>query len=96
MRAKHALVVLLAGLNLFLLALLVVASHSPPAAYAAKGARAGDFLCVTAKPGGQSYEIVYILDHAEQKLHAFYPTSVKAHDYAYGQFRDLEADFGKK
>ena len=95
MLKKRSLIVLLVGLNLLLLGLVLVATYSPPSAFAQTGGRAGDFLCVTAKAAGQSYDVVYVLDRPARKLHAFYPKSIRTKDYAYGKYRDLAADFGR-
>jgi hypothetical protein len=94
---KRSVIVLLIGLNLLLATVLMVGSYSLPAAFAQVGGqpRAGDFLCVTAKPAGQSYDVVYVLDSDKRKLHAFYPTSARSPKYSYGQFVDLAVDFGR-
>ena len=82
MLKKRSAIVLLVGLNLLLLALLLIGSYSPAVAYAAGGA-------------GQSYDVLYVLDRPERKLHAFYPQSVQSRKYVHGAVRDLAADFGK-
>lgn len=94
---KRSLVVALLGLNLLLLLGLLSAAYSLPTAHAAGGAKAGDFACVTAKPPGQNYDVLYLLDQDDHKLHAFYPARVggKKYGYGYGKFRDLSADFGQ-
>ncbi|MBU0718707.1 MAG: hypothetical protein KJ749_10700 [Planctomycetes bacterium] len=97
MYKKRSLVVALLGLNLLLLLVLLSAAYSLPAAYAGGGAKAGDFACVTAKPPGQNYDVLYLLDQSNDKLHAFYPARAggKKYGYAYGKYRDLIADFGR-
>jgi hypothetical protein len=55
--SRHSLIVLLVGINLFLLVLLIVGSYSLPVAYAQAGGRAGDFALVTAKVASQSYDV---------------------------------------
>ncbi|GAG39493.1 unnamed protein product, partial [marine sediment metagenome] len=47
MFSKRAAVVILVGVNLLLLAALLIGSYSLPTAFAQSGARAGDFACVT-------------------------------------------------
>lgn len=95
MLSKRSWMVILTGVNLFLLALLSLASYKPSTALAqTRGARPGDFLCVTAKAQGQAFDVVYVLDRPAQKLHAFYPTGVLKKQHAHGGFRDLKADFG--
>lgn len=87
-------VVLLAGLNLLLLGLLILNSFGLPAARAQSGGgRPGDFSVVTAKAGGQSYDVVYILDRPARRLHALYPTPRGG--FTSAQFRDLKADFNR-
>ncbi len=96
MLSRRSIIALLVGLNVLLgVIMLAGARFLPTASAAGKGARAGDFMCVTAKPAGQSFDVVYILDKAERKLHAFYPTSARAPKYSYGKSRDLGADFGR-
>jgi hypothetical protein len=95
MLGKRSLIVILVGLNLFLLALLLVGTYSLPAAYAQGGARPGDFACVTAKSAGQSYEVLYVLDVPTDKLYAFYPASGAANQLTAAPPRDLAADFSR-
>ena len=96
MLTKHALIVLLVGLNLFLLGVLLIGSYSLPGAYAQPQARAGDFVCVTAKVRGQSYDVYYVLDLPQRRLHAFYPASQQTREHTHAGSRDLAADFGRK
>lgn len=93
MFTRHSLIVLLVGLNLFLLALLLIGSYSLPSAYAQSGGRAGDFALVTAKVAGQSYDVVFILDRPSRKLHALYPGGGQKGRLTPAQFRDLVKDF---
>ena len=95
MLTKRSAIVLLVGLNLFLLAALVIGSYSLPAARAQSGARAGDFVCVTADAAGQEYDVLYVLDLPARKLYAFYPTSARANQLVAAAPRDLERDFGR-
>jgi len=93
--SKRSCIVALVGVNLFLLALLIVGTYSLPKAFAQRGGRGGGFACVTVKGAGQNYDIVYILDQGDRKLHAFRPKrtgpTVK---YAPVDVRDLKSDFG--
>ncbi len=93
MLTRRSGIVLLAGLNLFLLGLLIAGTYSPNAAFAQAGGRSGGFLTVTAKAAGQSYDVLYVLDVPGKKMHAFYPKRGQGRKYAYGKFRDLKADF---
>jgi len=92
---KSTLIVLLAGANAFLLAMLIAVTYSPPLAFGqAPQGRAGDFSCVSAKPANQSEDVVYILDRPQHKLHAYYTTGNGRNlKYSYGGFRDLKRDF---
>jgi hypothetical protein len=88
---KRSAIVALAGLNLFLLAVLVLGSYSLPAAQAQTRGRAGDFACVTATVSGQSYDVLYILDVPKGILHALAPDARR--DLNYVGFTDLQNDF---
>ena len=50
---------------------------------------------MTAKPAGQSYDVLYMLDPAAHKLHAFYPGLPQTKQLSHAEPRDLKADFGK-
>ncbi len=79
MLKKQGIIVLLVGANLLLLATLIIVAAPMPAAHAqqAAGGRAGDFLTVSAKPLGQSYDVIYILDVPQRKLHTFFPENTQ-------------------
>ena len=97
MLTKRSLIVLLVGLNLLLAAVLALGSYSLPSAVAQAAARGrGDFMSVTAMVGGQSYDVLYVVDIANSKLHALYPPNVQTRQLSYGGFRDLKADFGRQ
>ena len=97
MFSKRSVIGLLVGLNLILIAALVLGSYSLPTALGqGVSARTGDFVSVTAKVSGQSYDVLYVLDVREHKLHAFFPPSVQNRQLVYGQFRNLKADFGRR
>ena len=91
MFTKRSVIVALVGLNLFLLAVLLIGSYSLPSAFAQTRGRAGDFVCVTAQATGQSYQVFYVLDAPRRKLHAFVPTVQRK--LAYAGFADLKKDF---
>ena len=94
MFTRHSVIVLLVGLNLFLLGVLLIGSYSLPSAYAQSGGRPGNFSLVTAKVAGQSYDAVYILDRQSRKLFALYPTGGGQRiQFAAAPFRDLDKDF---
>jgi hypothetical protein len=96
MLTKRSVIGLLAGANLLLFAVLVSATYSLPAAKAqVQSANPGNFITVTAKAEAQNYDVVYLLDRQDGKLHAFYPQrrGGDRYSYGYGRFRDLKADF---
>ncbi len=96
MKTKHSLIVLLSLANLVLLAALVLGSSSLPAAVAQAGARPGDFISVTAKAAGQSYDVLYVLDVRERKLFGFYPGAPPRGNLVPTVARDLTQDFRPK
>ncbi len=89
---KRATIVALVGVNLLLLAALIVGSYSLPAAHAQPRSRAGDFVSVTAGVTGQSYDVLYVLDVPERTLHAFVPT-IPSRELEYAGSRNLADDF---
>ena len=91
---KPVLLALLAGLNLVLVLALLSVNNSLPAARAQAGGRGGEYLCVTAKPAGQAYDVLYVLDQASNKLHAFYPASPPSKQMLKAEPRDVRKDFG--
>ncbi len=95
MFGKRSAIVTLVGLNLLLLAALILGSYSLPAVYAQGGARPGDFACVTAKAAGQTYEVLYVLDVPAHKLYAFHPTRGHTNQLAATAPRDLARDFNR-
>lgn len=92
---KRTAVTILAGVNLILLILLLSSVVRLPSAYGQVGGRAGGFVCVTAKAAGQSYDVLYALDSATHKLHAFYPMTAPTRKLVHADVRDLKADFGR-
>ena len=92
MNRKRFLVALLAIVNAVLgFALLAEADPLPPAMAQAPGG--GSFLVVTAKPEGFSYNIVWMLDPASDKLFAFYPQAPARRDLVPAEPRTLSKDF---
>lgn len=97
MMNKRAVISALVVFNIVLTLILLATATSLPRANAQTFAgHAGDFVCVTAKGSGQSYDVLFMLDVPNQKLHAFYPGNVQSKQLQYGKFRDLKADFGRK
>lgn len=77
MLSKRALVVALAGLNLLLLAALVLSSYSPPQAMAQRGGRPGDFLMATVQIH-EDYDALALINVPVGSLDVFMPQATKA------------------
>jgi len=92
---RRSAITALIVVNLCLLAALVSVCFSLPIAYAQPGGRGGEYVCVTAKPEGQSYDVLYILDSTAHKLNAFYPGLPQSKQLTQAEPRDLKKDFGK-
>lgn len=92
MLTKHSLITALVGVNLVLAAALVFSFDLVPEAYADRGGRPGDFSMCTVVVK-RDIGCIYILDHADRKLHCFAPTRGKDGTLSYVQTRDLESDF---
>ena len=92
---KRFAITVLIFANLCLLAALLSACFSLPNANAQPGGRGGEYVCVTAKPASQSYDVLYVLDPAAHKLHAFYPGLPQSKLLSRAEPRDLKKDFGK-
>jgi hypothetical protein len=71
---KHVLIVVLVGLNLFLLAGVILVTYSPPAAMAqaatVEGAADGNYILIAAE-AGLNNDVVYVFDMGNEFLHAF-------------------------
>jgi hypothetical protein len=93
---KRSFLTCLLGLNGLLAAVFLIGSLTSRPAIAQVGGGPGDTLCVTGKAGGQTYDVVYLLDVPSRKLHAFYPSSPQNRQLAYGGFRDLEKDLPRR
>lgn len=93
MFTKRSTIVLLAGLNVLLAAGLLAGVVALPKAHAQAKGRPGDFISVAAKARGQAYDVVYVLDKSQERLHAFYPTNIQTKKFSYGGNRDLKSDF---
>ena len=92
---RRTILALLIGLNAVLGASLLLEMTSVPTARAQAGSPRGDFACVTAKPLGQSYDVFYLLDVRERKLHALYPSRGRQLNYVQAPPRDVAKDFGR-
>ena len=93
---KATLLASLVAVNVFLLVALLTAGGALPTASAQPGGRGGgNYLCVTAKAAGQSYDVSYVLDQSGQQLHAFHPGQGQNRQLTRTEPRDLARDFGK-
>ena len=94
---RRVVIVLMAGLNLLLLAVLLLGSYSPPAAFAQAMARGGEFILISAR-AEQSNDAIYLLDLRTRQLHTFrspFPrTGGDPIRIAHVNTRDLVRDFG--
>ncbi len=96
MLRKRSLIVALTGLNLLLLAGLVIFSYTPQAAYAQRRGRAGDFLITTVKVH-EDFDALAIINIQEGALHVFMPkTADKTVKMVPTHSRDLLRDFNRR
>ncbi len=93
-RSKRAGVALLLVVNVLLLLAVLSFNNALPAALAQVGARGGEYVCVTAKPSGQAYDVLFVLDPASHKLHGFYPSPPPGTKMLRSEPRDVRKDFG--
>jgi hypothetical protein len=91
---KRSLIVGLLGINLFLLAALILGSYSLPSAYAQRVGGASNFIAVTCE-ADQDYDVLFVIDLAQRKMHTFAATRNRNGDVLYKGARDLKEDFGR-
>ena len=91
---KRAGIALLLVVNFALLLALLTFHNSLPTAAAQAGARGSEYICVTAKPSGQAYDVLFVLDPASHKLHGFYPSPPPGTKMLKSEPRDVRKDFG--
>jgi hypothetical protein len=89
---KRSIIVGLVGVNLFLLAALVLSAAPPPAAMAQTAGRPGDFMMISCQFTDQ-YDALYILDNPGRLLHCFAPAGKSAGKMIHAQTRELINDF---
>jgi hypothetical protein len=93
---RQALIILLVGVNLFLLGVLVLSSYSPPEAKAQAVSLRGEFILVSAQ-AERANDTIYLLDLARRQLHAFRATVPRVADQPmmvrWYASRDLVRDF---
>ena len=96
MLSKRAIIVALTGLNLLLLAVLILFNYSPPTAYAQRGGgRPGDYLMATAQIHSD-YDALAIINIPAGVMHVFVPREVPGGaKLAWTATRNLNRDFGR-
>lgn len=95
MPTKRSIVVALVGINLFLLAALILSSYSLPAAYAQRAGYAANYVTVTCEVD-ESYDVFYLVDLPTRRLHAFAPSREAQGRLEYMGSRDLHSDFSRR
>lgn len=90
--SRHAVLVLLVGLNLLLLAALILSVYSPPPAYAQAAARSGDYILLSGRIQA-SHDAVYLFDLRNRLLHTFRATPGQPTRIAPADTRELMRDF---
>jgi len=68
---KSSLIVLLVGVNLFLLSCLILTAYTPPTALAEEAAESTEGFVLFAAEAERKNEVVYLLDTKNHRLHAF-------------------------
>ena len=96
MSGKRSFITLLVVVNLLLLAALIIGSYPPATAFAQVAAGPGQFVSVTAKAAGQTYDVVYLLDVPDRKLYAFHPSRTRRDQLVPTAPRDLTQDFQRQ
>ena len=89
--SKHTIIVVLVGINLFLLAGIVFTVGSPPAAMAQRVGGAGNYIIVAAEVQ-EDYDALYVFSLAQRRLHAFV-TKKGTNKIEFQDSRDLVQDF---
>ncbi|MEE9297150.1 MAG: hypothetical protein V3W34_19595 [Phycisphaerae bacterium] len=89
---KRSIIVALAGVNLLLLTALVLSSYSLPTAYAQRMGASSNFVAVTSQ-SDKDYDVLFLLDLAERRLHCFTPNRDRSGHVSYAGSRDLQRDF---
>jgi hypothetical protein len=92
MSSKRSVIVALVGLNLFLLAAMVLSSYSLPAAYAQRMGAGINYISVTCE-ADLDYDVFYLVDLPNRTLHAFIPARTLDGKLQYVGSRDLARDF---
>jgi len=92
---RSVIVMVLVCLNVvFALGLLSRMESSSTAWAQVAGRGGGGFITVAAKPSGQTYDVLYLVDLKTHQLSAFYPTTTNPRQLIRAEPRDLKTDFG--
>jgi len=90
---KRTIAILLVGLNLTLLAALILAAWKPPAALAQPVPLASNYLMVAAEIRDGA-DALYVFDLAQRRMHVFVPNMDQNNRrLVYEGFRDMARDF---
>lgn len=90
---KRAIVVFLVGVNLILLATLILAGWRLPSAYAQGVPMASNYLMVAGEIRDGT-DALYVVDLEQRRLHVFVPNNDQNNRrVVHRRFRDLEQDF---
>jgi len=91
--SKRALIVLLAGVNLLLLTVLILAGYGVPAAYA-QPAPLGQNYVMVAGEINDGVDALYVLDLTQRRMFVFVPNRDQNNRrVVLTAFRDLQRDF---
>ena len=94
MPTKRSIIVALVGVNLFLLAALVLGSYSLPAAHAQGIGAGGNYIAVTCQVD-KYFDMFYLVDLQDRRLHGFLPTRQLDGTVKWVGSRNLAEDFGR-
>lgn len=90
---KRSIIVLLVGLNLTLLATLILFSYSPPAAYAQAAPLGQNYLMVAGQIRS-GVDALYVIDLSQRRIHVFLPNRNQASRTIFHEgYRDLQKEF---
>ncbi len=91
--SKRSLIILLAGLNVILLAVLVLGSWRLPGAYA-QAAPLGQNFVIVAGEIRDGVDGLYVVDLSQRRLHVFVPNREQTNRRLFhAGYRDLQKDF---
>ncbi len=95
MITKRAVIVALVGLNLFLLAAMILSGYSLPSAYAQRAGASGNYIAATCR-ADDDFDVLYLLDLYGLKLNCFVPDRNIANGTVhFAGTRDLAEDFNR-